>query len=70
MALELKERQHAERFEFFLWTAKRTVLSFSFGEMASLNVTFLVPDEDLTCERLLISLTFLRHFRIDSKTQL
>ena len=43
------------------WVAPRTVLQLSSGQLALANVTFLVADDDLACEELIIGLPVLRH---------
>lgn len=53
-----------------LWTIPRLVLELSAGQTALLNVEFLVADDEIACEYLLVGLTVLRHLGVDSRTLL
>lgn len=69
MSVALKYGDEAQTSSFSrAWTARRIVLKVSSGRMALLNLKFLVADEDLTSEDLLIGLPVLRHLPIDTKT--
>lgn len=71
MSVPLKFGDEAHTFSFSpACTAPRTVFQLSSGLMDLLNIRFLVAEEDLTSEDLLMGLPVLRHFRIDSKTLL
>lgn len=52
------------------WTVPRLVLELSSGRMALRNVAFLVADDDLAFEDVLIGLPILQHLQIDSRTLL
>lgn len=52
------------------WTVPRLVLNLSSGRMPLTTITFLVADDDLACEDILIGLPVLEHMEIDSRTML
>lgn len=52
------------------WTVPSTVLHLSAGQMALKNIRYLVADDSLTCEDILIGLPVLRHLRVDTRTLL
>lgn len=67
----LRQGKNTQSFTFSRsWLAPRLVLHLSSGRMALCNISFLVADDDLACEDLLIGLPVLQHLRIDSKTLL
>lgn len=66
-----KEEQEAQTFSFSrTWTAPRTILHLASGQLALVNIKFLVADDDLACEDLLIGRPVLHHLQIDTKTLL
>jgi len=71
MQVSLRSGKQAERFSFSrTWTAPRTVLHLSSGPLALVNITYLVADDDLACEDLLIGRPVLKTLQIDSETML
>lgn len=67
----LKESDTPASFTFSrLWTVPRLVLELSAGQMALINVEFLVADDEIACEDVLVGLPILRHLGIDSRTLL
>lgn len=50
--------------------AQRIVLLLSFGHLAVVNVPYLVADEDLTSDDLLVGRSVFHHLRIDPRTLL
>lgn len=47
------------------WSVPRTVFQLSAGHLALSNITFLVPDDSLACEDLLIGYPVLKNLKID-----
>ena len=71
LSVALKAGETAQRFSFSRsWTPPRTVLHLSSGQLALVNVTYLVADGELTCEDLLIGLPVLQHLHVDTRTLL
>jgi transposase InsO family protein len=71
LSVALKSGDEAEQFSFSrTWTVPRLVLHLAAGQLALLNVTFLVADDELSCEDLLIGLPVLQHLRVDTRTLL
>ena len=71
LSVALKAGQDPETFSFSRsWTSPRTVLHLSSGQLALSKVTFLVADDDLSCEDLLLGLPVLRHLQVDTRTLL
>ena len=67
----LKSSEDASTFTFSrVWTSPRTILHLASGQLALANVTFLVADDALACEELLIGLPVLRHLQVDTRTLL
>lgn len=52
------------------WTAPRVILHLSAGQLALVNMSFLVADDDLSCESMLIGLLVLKYLQVDTKTVL
>lgn len=48
------------------WNCPRTVLQLSAGHLDMLNIQYLILDNDLSCEDLLIVLPVLRHLNVDT----
>lgn len=68
MAVLLKEGKQADMFTLSgYWTAPRTVRKLSSGKTALLNITFRVPDTDITFENFLVGLLVFRYLLINSK---
>lgn len=66
-----KSGKGAQVFKFLLsWVASRTVLQLSSERLALLDIRYLVADDYLICEVILIGLPVLRHLIIDTKTLL
>ena len=71
LQVALKSGSEAASFSFSrTWTSPRTVLHLSSGQLALANVTYLVADDDLACEDILIGLPVLRHLQVDTRTLL
>ena len=71
VALKTGKNDKAQTFRFSRsGMVPRTVLHLSAGQLALINVSFLIADDDLTCEDLLIGLPVLRHLQVDTKTLL
>eukprot|EP00737_Agarophyton_chilense_P004416 gb/GEZJ01005548.1/.p1 GENE.gb/GEZJ01005548.1/~~gb/GEZJ01005548.1/.p1 ORF type:complete len:277 (+),score=18.39 gb/GEZJ01005548.1/:1081-1911(+) len=71
LSVALKSGTETQIFAFSrTWTAPRTVLHLSSGSLALQNITYLVADNDLACEELLIGRPVLRHLRVDTETLL
>lgn len=71
LTVALKSGEEAQSFTFSRsWTSPRTVLHLASGRLALVNVTFLIPDDDLACEDILIGLPVLRHVQVDTRTLL
>ena len=71
LSVALKSQTEAETFSFSRsWTVPRTVLQLSSGQLALTNVTFLVADNELTCEDILIGNPLLKHLKIYMRTLL
>lgn len=67
----LKSGDDAQSFTFSrTWTIPRTVLQLASGQLALANVSFLVADDELACEELIIGLPVLRHLQVDTRTLL
>lgn len=67
----LRDSSEAASFTFSrVWTVPRLVLKLSAGQMALLNVSFLVADDETACEDLLVGLPVLRHLGVDTRTLL
>lgn len=71
LQVALKEGDSAQLFTFSRsWTPPRTILRLAAGPLALVNVTYLVADDDLAVEDLLIGLPVLQHLGIDTKSLL
>ena len=71
LQVALKTGHQAQSFKFSRrWTVPRTIMHLPSGALALQNISFLVADDELACEELLIGLPVLRHLRIDSQTLL
>ena len=71
LQVALKDSSKAQSFSFSrTWTPPRIIFQLFTGTLALVNVTFLVADDELASEDLLIGLPILRHLGIDSKTLL
>eukprot|EP00178_Gracilaria_changii_P000257 TRINITY_DN1027_c0_g1_i1.p2 TRINITY_DN1027_c0_g1~~TRINITY_DN1027_c0_g1_i1.p2 ORF type:complete len:1106 (+),score=114.18 TRINITY_DN1027_c0_g1_i1:5972-9289(+) len=71
VALKKDGKQDAERFTFSrTWTVPRTILHLASGTLALMNISFLISDDDLACEHLLIGEPVLHHLRVDTHTLL
>lgn len=69
LRVALQESEKTAKFSFSRkWTVPRLVLELSSGRMALLNITFLVADDELDCEDLLVGLPVLQHLGIDTRT--
>lgn len=67
----LRQGDSAQTFKFlYTWSIPRTVLILSSERLALRNISFLVADDNLACEDILIGCPVLQHIRIDSKTLL
>lgn len=67
----LKKDTLAEVFHFSrVWNVPRLVLQLSSGRLALKNVSFLVADDELSCEDLLIGLPVLHQLELDTRTLL
>lgn len=67
----LKDDSEAKIFNFSkVWTVPRIVLRLTTGPLALVNVTFLIPDDELAAEDVLLGLPLLQHLGIDTKTML
>lgn len=61
----------AQTFTFsHTWTAPRTIMHLSSGQLALSNVKFLVSDDALVSEDLLIGLPVLEHLQVETRTLL
>lgn len=57
LKVTLKTGEQAQLFQFSRsWTPPRTVLQLAAGQLALINVTYFVADDNITCENLLIGL--------------
>ena len=71
LSVALKLNTEPQSFAFSrTWQAPRTVLQLPSGSLALANITFLIADNDLACEDLLIGRPVLRHLRVDTETLL
>lgn len=71
VSVALKKDEEAQQFSFSrTWTVPRIILSLPSGKLAMLNVCFLVADDDLACESVLVGLPLLEHMKVDTKTML
>eukprot|EP00737_Agarophyton_chilense_P003792 gb/GEZJ01004544.1/.p1 GENE.gb/GEZJ01004544.1/~~gb/GEZJ01004544.1/.p1 ORF type:complete len:294 (-),score=41.13 gb/GEZJ01004544.1/:342-1223(-) len=71
LQVTLKDKDVPQTFSFWRsWAPPRTTLKLSAGPLALVNITFLVADEELTAEDLLIGLPVLEHLGVDTKTLL
>lgn len=71
LQVALRKTEHAETFSFSrIWTVPRTVLHLSSGQLALLNLSYLVADDDLASESLLIGRPILAHLQVDTRTLL
>ena len=71
LQVSLKAGDEAHSFCFSrTWTVPRTVLHLASGRLALRNITYLVADDEIACEDLLIGLSVLRHLKVDTKTLL
>lgn len=52
------------------WSVPVTVLHLNSGRLALKNIRFLIADDAMTCEDLLIGIAVLEHLRVDTKTLL
>ena len=67
----LRKDDKAQSFRFYrIWTVPRTVLQLASGQLALANLSFLVADDQMTCEDLIIGLPVLRHLQVDTRTLL
>lgn len=65
----MKHGEDAEEFTLSRkWLVPRIILQPSMGKSALTNISFLVADEALSCEDILIGLPVLRHLKIDIRT--
>lgn len=69
VALKKKEESAVYMFSHSC-TVPRTVLHLSPGKLALKNISFLVPDDQVESEEVLIGLPVLRHLRVDKNTLL
>ena len=71
MLVALRNRKNPDSFQFSRsYTIPRLILHLSAGQLALTKAMFLVSDDDLAEEDLLIGLPLLRHLGIDSRTML
>lgn len=71
LQVALKKGPKAHTFSFSrTWTAPRTVLQLPSGQLALMNIKFLVADDELACEELLIGRPVLEHLKVDTNTLL
>lgn len=71
LTVALKAGEEAQTFLFSRsCLAPRTILHLASEKLALVNITFLVADDDLPCEDLLIGLPVLQHLKIDTRTLL
>lgn len=69
--VDLRKGDEAQSFRFSrTWTVPRTILQLASGELALANLSFLVADDQMTCEELIIGLPVLRHLQVDTRTLL
>lgn len=71
LQVALKAEAEAQVFSFSRrWTCPRTILHLAAGQLALCNISFLVAEDDLACEDMLIGLPVLQHLKVDTKTLL
>ena len=71
LLVALRKGEDSKPFTFsHSWTVPRTALHLSSGLLALVNVTYLVADDTLNCEDLLIGRPVLLHLQVDSRTLL
>lgn len=71
LSVALKSDKTPQTFTFSkAWTTPRTILHLTSGQMALIDVRFLVADYDLTCEDLLIGYPVFKHLQVDTRTLL
>lgn len=69
--MALKKGADAPSFTFLrTWTIPRTVFNLFSGNIALADVTFLVAEDAIACEELIIGLPVLRHLKVDTRTLL
>lgn len=67
----LKTGQDPQSFSFSRsWTPPKTVLHLAAGNLTLVSVTFLIANDDPSCEDLLIGLPVLHHLQVDTRTLL
>ena len=67
----LRKGDRAQSFRFSrIWTVPGTVLQLASGQLALANLSFLVADDQMTCEELIIGLPVLGHLQVDTRTLL
>ena len=68
LQVALKQGEEPQKFSFSrIWTAPRTVLQLCTGSLALVDFKYLVADDDLACEPILIGLPVLQHLQVDTK---
>ena len=71
LSVALKKGDTAHVFSFSrVWHVPRTILQLSSGNLAVLNVSYLVADDELVDEGLLIGRSVLEHLKVDTKRSL
>lgn len=71
LQVALKKSDAAESLRFsWSWVLPRTVLHLPSGKFALTNISFLVPDDELACEGLIIGSPVLKHLLVDPRTLL
>lgn len=68
LQISLKKEGKAKTFTF--WCVPRIILHLAFGLLDFEGITYLVREDELECEDLLIGIQFLTHLKIETKIPL